>query len=43
MPLYAVCLAESVEDDKLVSVVKANSSEKPLSIILESLYARAKL
>ena len=30
MPLYAVCLAESVEDDKLVSVVKANSSEEAI-------------
>jgi deoxyribodipyrimidine photolyase-like uncharacterized protein len=30
MSLYAVCLAESVEDDKLISVVKANSSEEAI-------------
>ncbi|PFZ20089.1 hypothetical protein [Bacillus wiedmannii] len=30
MSLYAVCLAESVEDNELISVVKANSSEEAL-------------
>ncbi|MED0977013.1 hypothetical protein P4T49_17770 [Bacillus paranthracis] len=30
MSLYAVCLVESVEDDKLISVVKANSSEEAI-------------
>ncbi|ALC53184.1 hypothetical protein ACN91_16830 [Bacillus cereus] len=30
MSLYAVCLAESVEDNELISVIKANSSEEAL-------------
>lgn len=30
MSLYAVCLAESVEENELISVIKANSSEEAL-------------